>query len=74
MTVAYDTLTVAARDREGNTVEWTYEVINNTAYELPNTGGTGTYLYTAGGLLITAMVTLLYIHNQRRRKEETPSF
>lgn len=74
VTVAYDTLTVAARDREGNTVEWTYEVINNTAYELPNTGGTGTYLYTAGGLLITAMVTLLYIHNQWRRKEETPSF
>lgn len=37
-------------------------------YELPDTGGTGTTLYTVGGLLITtAAVFLLYSHAKRRK-------
>lgn len=37
-------------------------------YELPDTGGAGTTLYTAGGLLITtAAVFLLYSHAKRRK-------
>lgn len=75
VTVAYDLLTVTAKDRNGNVVEWTGEVINNTFYELPNTGGDGTYLYTMGGLLLMmAAAVLLYSHSQKRRKEERPSF
>ena len=37
-------------------------------YELPDTGGAGTTLYTVGGLLITtAAVFLLYSHAKRRK-------
>lgn len=75
VTVAYDVLTVTAKDRNGNVAEWTGEVINNTSYELPNTGGAGTYLYTVGGLLLMmAAAVLLYIQTTKRRKEEMSSF
>lgn len=45
-----------------------------TGYELPNTGGAGTQLYTMGGLLLitSAAILLLYCHT-RRRKEDSPS-
>lgn len=43
-------------------------------YELPDTGGAGTQLYTMGGLLLitSAAILLLYSHT-RRRKEGSPS-
>lgn len=52
----------------------TVRVTNQSfAPELPETGGTGTYLYTMGGaLLMAAAGILLYIQN-KRRKEETAS-
>ena len=45
-----------------------------TGYELPNTGGAGTQLYTMGGLLLitSAAILLLYSHT-KRRKEASPS-
>lgn len=71
VTVAYDLLTVTAKDRNGNVAEWTWEVINNTFYELPNTGGAGTYLYTVGGLLLMLISAayLMYSTYFRRREE-----
>ena len=52
----------------------TVQVTNQSfAPELPETGGTGTYLYTMGGALLMATAgILLYIQN-KRRKEETAS-
>lgn len=49
---------------------------NAYGYELPETGGAGTTSYTMGGLLIMLMAAaiLLYIHSQKRGKEERPSF
>jgi len=47
---------------------------NAMGYELPSTGGTGTHLYTMGGMLLLAAAVLLYIHILKRRKEEQPSF
>lgn len=41
-------------------------------YELPNTGGAGTQLYTMGGCALIAVYLLLYSHT-RRRKEDAPS-
>ena len=43
-------------------------------YELPDTGGAGTILYTAGGLLLMAAAgcSLVYYHS-RRRKGDSPS-
>jgi len=42
-------------------------VENATGYELPETGGSGTYLFTFGGLL-TIMSALVYfaLHNERK--------
>ena len=50
-------------------------VTNRVNYpELPNTGGAGTKLYTAGGGLL-AMAALLLLYNQRkRRREGHPTF
>lgn len=42
-----------------------------STYELPETGGYGTHLYTAGGLLLCATALLMYI--ARRRKEDNAS-
>ena len=43
-------------------------------YELPDTGGTGTTSYTAGGLaLIFGAATLLYSHCRRRKEDEVSS-
>lgn len=43
-------------------------------YKLPDTGGTGTTSYTAGGLaLIFGAATLLYTHCKRRKEDEVSS-
>ena len=73
ITVAYDKLTVEATNN-GVSTEWKEIVVNNTYYELPATGGTGTTLYTTGGaLLMAAAMYLLYIQYKRRKGEETSS-
>lgn len=48
---------------------YTIEVINYTGEPLPETGGTGTHIYTAGGLLLMAAATALLIYRRKRRKE-----
>jgi LPXTG-motif cell wall-anchored protein len=41
-----------------------FKVITNApAYELPSTGGTGTIMHTAGGLLLTISSALLLLYN-----------
>lgn len=45
---------------------------NQGTYELPETGGSGTTLYTWGGLLLCGGAYLLYKHTKRRR-EGVPS-
>ncbi len=39
-------------------------------YELPNTGGAGTQLYTMGGCLLTAGAVYLLLYSHRRRRKE----
>jgi len=47
-------------------------VLNKSGFVLPETGGTGTLPYTAGGLLIIATASLLlYIQFKRRREGTT---
>lgn len=38
------------------------------AYELPDTGGSGTKVYTAGGILLLTVSVLLYIERKNRKK------
>lgn len=47
---------------------------NPWGYELPNTGGTGTQMYTLGGLLLIAAAGLLAYSRRKRRKEDFASF
>lgn len=49
--------------------EVNFPIYNTVTYVLPETGGTGTVLYTAGGLLLmlTSAVFLLITHGKRRR-------
>lgn len=66
--VAYDNVTVTVTTVGGTETAWNGTIVNNTYYELPQTGGAGTTLYTVGGLLITtAAVFLLYSHAKRRK-------
>jgi LPXTG-motif cell wall-anchored protein len=47
---------------------YTITVYNSTGKELPHTGGSGTYLYTFGGLAILA-VGCVYGFSMRRKRE-----
>lgn len=65
--VTYDTTT-------GQSVPLAVTVTNYKMHALPETGGTGTILYTTGGLLLMTVAVLLLLHKNKRRKEERPSF
>ena len=51
------------------------QIQNSREYVLPETGGTGTHLYTMGGLLLmlAAMSLLLYRHKPYRKEEHDSS-
>lgn len=66
--VAYDKITITPDDGS----KWNDVVINYAGYELPATGGSGTKLFTLGGLLLVAFaLTGRYI--LRRRQERRVS-
>ena len=56
-------------------LETTYRIMledqvdkENGSYQLPDTGGPGIYVYTAGGILLLMISALLYIKQKYRRK------
>ncbi|MBQ7004026.1 MAG: LPXTG cell wall anchor domain-containing protein, partial [Oscillospiraceae bacterium] len=69
VTAAYDKITVAVKDKDGNELEWEGSIENLTSYRLPNTGGPGTDLYTMGGLLLMAAAAILLYSKKQRGKE-----
>lgn len=79
VTVAYDKITVIKKESSGSEIpiddldDW--KIVNNTQYKLPNTGGSGTGLYTAGGLMLILAAGMLIVTNAKnRRKEGNASF
>ena len=44
--------------------------VNTLHYELPSTGGSGTYLYTTGGLLLMAAAAVALLYNHKKRGKE----
>lgn len=65
--VAYDKLTI--KDKDGKKIPTEgFSVINYAGYELPATGGSGTKLFTLGGLLLVAFA-LIGRYILRRRQE-----
>lgn len=60
---------------EAESGKYSTTIENTPGYEIPETGGAGTKLYTMGGLLLTvAAMLLLHIHTLKCRKEERTSF
>ena len=53
--------------------DYRLSVTNSEAYELPETGGPGTTLYTIGGLSLTAAGILLLYHKKKSGKEDFAS-
>ena len=45
-----------------------YKFENTAIYELPNSGGMGTYLFTISGVAILMTALLLFIQNKRRKE------
>jgi LPXTG-motif cell wall-anchored protein len=58
----------AKQTDEDDPYSYTITVYNSTGKELPHTGGSGTYLYTFGGLAILA-VGCVYGFSMRRKRE-----
>lgn len=69
ITVSYDTLTVTVTDADGNALTWGQFIENSTLYRLPETGGSGTSLFTFGGLLFLTAAALMYGYSLRRKRE-----
>lgn len=63
---------VTVKDVSGNVIASignAYRIPNETSYELPQTGGTGTFPYLFSGLALIGAATLIYSNRCRKRKE-----
>ena len=80
VTVSYDVVTVQVLGPDyKQTGTWGQNemgvIVNNTYYELPSTGGSGTGWFTVGGLALVLTAGFgLYRIKRRRRREDTASF
>lgn len=60
--------TVTTETSDGKTY-YVITITNEAGKELPSTGGSGTLLYTIGGLAIISMATFMYVYLLRRNKQ-----
>lgn len=65
-TVTEDNTSTGSIVIDGTDVQY----INNSTYELPETGGAGTQMYTMGGLLLMLTAGILLMYSHRRRGKE----
>lgn len=69
--IAYDVVTVTVSDSsEKAFYNWDGEIVNQTSYELPQTGGSGALPYTAGGAVLIFAALCLLCYKLKRRREE----
>lgn len=68
VTVAYDQITVDVKDVGGGKLNWDGTITNNSYYELPDTGGAGTTVYTIGGCLLLAGAVYLLLYRKNKFK------
>ena len=68
VTVDYDQIAVDVRDVNGGKLNWDGTITNDSYYELPNTGGAGTTLYTMGGCLLLAGAVSLLLYRKNKFK------
>lgn len=60
----------SVRKNEDGTWTITNQVVE-TAYELPETGGAGTFMYTLSGLVLCGTAALGYNHKKRRKEDHS---
>lgn len=57
---------ISQKDDNGNE-RFTFTVTNNKGFNLPSTGGMGTYIFTIGGLVVMAGAVLLLVSSKKKR-------
>ena len=62
-------MSLSKDEGEGNV--YAYTITNTELYELPSSGGPGTYLFTIGGAAILFTALLLWIKPYVRKEEWT---
>lgn len=60
-------MTIAKTDSSNNIIEVEFE--NEVAYTLPETGGSGVYVYTIGGILLMIAGALLLYKNKNNKSK-----
>ena len=65
-----ETVLSSVKTVENNIEVWEITIFNSLGYELPNSGGSGTLLYTLGGLALIIASALMYGFRLRRRRKE----
>lgn len=67
-TFTYDnnTAQLSSADDNGN-ARFTFTVTNKKGFNLPSTGGMGTYIFTIGGLVVMAGAVLLLVSSKKKR-------
>ena len=77
--VTYDEGTSLSSSSSGHGVSYnnstgvyTLKISNSAGYELPSTGGTGTYPYTVVGLVLTMLSATAGLMRRRRKRKEEP--
>ena len=72
MPIADMPITLGAADDNGNvSLTLSLTIVDRAiSYELPETGGLGTHLYTTGGLLLMAAAVILLLYSQSKRRKE----
>lgn len=64
--VAYDIVTIKAKDSSGSNVEWDGIIVNTPHVELPTTGAAGSLPYISGGTaLILIALSIIFISYRR---------
>lgn len=57
---------LSSKDKNGN-ARFTFTVTNKKGFNLPSTGGMGTYIFTIGGLVVMAGAVLLLVSSKKKR-------
>ncbi len=60
--------TAKVKEQEDGTVIYEVKIYNNPGYELPSTGGPGTYLFYLPGFMLTSIAGAAFVMKRRRRK------
>ena len=61
-----DKKAISQKDDNGNE-RFTFTVTNKKGFNLPSTGGMGTYIFTIGGLVVMAGAVLLLVSSKKKR-------